>query len=127
MLENRVPRKDFGPRRDKLTGEWKRQHNEELNALYSSLNAIRVITSGRMIWAGYVVCIGGRRDAYKVNLRERDHLENLSVDRRILNFIFNKLDGKTWNGLIWLGKRTGGGACVCGNDPSGCIECKIFF
>ena len=48
----------FGPRRDEVTGEWRKRHNEELNYLYSSQNIVRVIQSRRMRWAGHVVCMG---------------------------------------------------------------------
>jgi hypothetical protein len=48
VLENRVLRRIFGPKRDETTGEWRRLHNEELNDLYSSPNIIRVIKSRRM-------------------------------------------------------------------------------
>jgi len=51
VFENRVMRRIFGPRRDKVTGEWRRLYNEELNDLYSSSNIFRVIKS-RMSWAG---------------------------------------------------------------------------
>jgi hypothetical protein len=53
MLENRVMR-IFGPKRDEMTGDWRKLHNEELNNLYSSPNIIRMIKSRRMRWAGYV-------------------------------------------------------------------------
>ena len=43
VFENKVLRRIFGPKRDEVTGEWRRLHNKELNALYSSLNIIRVI------------------------------------------------------------------------------------
>jgi len=46
------------PRRDEVTGEWRRLHNEELNDLYSSPNIVRVIQSRRMRWAGHVVHVG---------------------------------------------------------------------
>ena len=58
VFENMVLRKIFGPRRDKVTGEWRRLHNEELNDLYSSPNIVRVIKSRRMRWAGHVARMG---------------------------------------------------------------------
>ena len=48
----------FGPRKDEVTGEWRRLHNEELNDLYSSPNIVRVIKSRRMRWAGHMARIG---------------------------------------------------------------------
>ena len=48
VFENMVLRRIFGPRRDEVTGEWRRLHNEELNGLYSSLNIVRVIKSRRL-------------------------------------------------------------------------------
>ena len=59
VFENKVLRRIFGPRRDEVTGEWRRLHNEELNDLYSSPNIVRVIKSRRMIWVGHVVRRGG--------------------------------------------------------------------
>jgi hypothetical protein len=56
VFENRVLRGIFGPKRDKVTGEWRRLQNEELNDLYSSPNIIRVIKSRRIRWAGHVAC-----------------------------------------------------------------------
>ena len=56
----------FGPRRDEVTGEWRRLHNEELNDLYSSPNIVRVIKSRRMRWAGNVARMGEERGAYRV-------------------------------------------------------------
>jgi hypothetical protein len=66
MFENRVLRRIFGPKRDGVTGEWRRLHNEELNNLYSSPNIIRVIKSRRMRWAGHVVRMGEGRGAYRI-------------------------------------------------------------
>ena len=60
MFENMVLRRIFGPRRDEVTGEWRRLHNEELNDLYSSHNIGRVIKSRRMRWAGNVARWVGR-------------------------------------------------------------------
>ena len=66
MFENRVLRKVFGPKRDEVTGEWSKLHNEELNDLYSSPNIVRVIKSRRMRWAGHVARMWERRGVYRV-------------------------------------------------------------
>jgi len=58
----------FGPRRDELTAEWRRLHNEELNDLYSSPNIVRVIKARRMRWAGHVARMGEDRWVYRVLL-----------------------------------------------------------
>ena len=59
VFENRVLRRIFGPKRDGVTGEWRKLHNEELNDLYCSPNIVRVIKS-RVRWAKYVARIGER-------------------------------------------------------------------
>ena len=56
MFENRVLRRIFGPKRDNVTGEWRKLHNEDLNDLYSSPNIVWVIKS-RMRWAGHLACM----------------------------------------------------------------------
>ena len=61
VFENMVLRRIFGPRREEVTGEWRRMHNEELNDLYSSPNIVRVIKSRRMKWAGHVARMGEER------------------------------------------------------------------
>ena len=66
MFENKVLRRIFGPRRDEVTGEWRRLHNGELNDLYSSPNIVRVIKSRRMRWAGHVAHMGEERGVYRV-------------------------------------------------------------
>jgi hypothetical protein len=66
VFENRVLRMMFGPKMDKVIGEWRRLHNKELYALYSSLNIIWVIESRRMRMAGHIAHIDERRDAYGV-------------------------------------------------------------
>jgi len=66
VFENRVLRRIFGSKRDEITGEWIELHNEELNDLKSSPNAIRVIKSRRMRWTGHVARMGERRGAYRV-------------------------------------------------------------
>jgi hypothetical protein len=64
VFENRLLRRIFGPKRNDVTGEWKRLHNKELYALYSSPNIIRGIKSRRLKWAGHEARMGERRGAY---------------------------------------------------------------
>ena len=77
VFENRVLRRIFVPKRDKVTGEWRKLHNEELNDLYSSTYIVRVIKSRKIRWVGHVASMG-RGEVYTGfwwgNLRERDHL-----------------------------------------------------
>jgi hypothetical protein len=64
-FEDKVLRRIFGPKRDEVTGEWRRLHNKELYTLYSSPNIIRVTKSKRLRWAGHVARMGERRGAYR--------------------------------------------------------------
>ena len=66
VFENTVLRRIFGPKRDKVTGEWRKLHNEELNDLYASPNIVRVIKSRRISWTGHVSCMGKRKGVYRV-------------------------------------------------------------
>jgi hypothetical protein len=66
VFENRVLRRMFGLRRDKVTGEWLTLHNEEPYGFYSSPNIIRMIKSRRMRWAGHVARMGEMRDVNRV-------------------------------------------------------------
>ena len=93
-------------RMDKVTGEWRKLHNEELIDLYCSPNIVRVIEWRRMIWAGHVESKGERRG---VHLRERS-LEVPDVDGRIiLRWIFRTWDVRVRSGSSWLRIGTGGG------------------
>jgi hypothetical protein len=97
MFENRVLRGIFGSRRDEVTGEWRRLHNEELYDLYSSRNIIRVIKSRRMRWAGHVARVGEGRGAYRILLVGPEGKRPLGRPRRRweikLKCIFKKWDG----------------------------------
>jgi hypothetical protein len=64
VFENRVLRRIFGPKRDEVTGEWRKLHNEELRNLYSSPSKITTMKSRRMRWADHVARIGEKRNAY---------------------------------------------------------------
>ena len=66
MFENTVLRRIFGPKRDEVTREWRKLHNEELNDLYSSPNIVHMIKSRRMRWAGHVMHMGKRRGIYRI-------------------------------------------------------------
>jgi hypothetical protein len=65
VFENRVLRRIFGPKRDEVTGQWRKLHSGELHNLYSSPNISRQIKSRRMRWAGHVACMGGGRNVYR--------------------------------------------------------------
>jgi hypothetical protein len=76
VFENRMLRRTFGPKRDEVTGGWRKLHNEELYNLYSAPNIIRMIKSRRVRWARHVARIGEKRDAYRLlwgKQKERDH------------------------------------------------------
>ena len=66
MFENRVLRGISGSKRDEVTGEWKKLHNEELNDLYSSPNIVRAIKSRKIRWAGHIARIREKRGVYRV-------------------------------------------------------------
>ena len=91
VFENMMLRRILEPRRDEVTGEWRRLHNEELNDLYSSPNIVQMIKSRR-------------------NRRERDHWGDVGVDGWIiLGWISRRWDVGMWTGLGWPRIGTGGG------------------
>ena len=111
VVENKLLNRIFVPKRDKVTGKWRKLHREELNDLYSSPNIVRVIKSRRIRWARHVAHMGGREmyaGFWLGNLRERNHLEDPGVDGRIVRWIFRKWDVGAWTGLICLRIETGG-------------------
>jgi hypothetical protein len=77
VFENRVLRGIFGPKRDGVTGGWRKLYNEELHNVYSLPSIIRIIKSRRIRWAGHVARGGGRRGTcigyWWQSQRERDH------------------------------------------------------
>ena len=82
VFENMVLRTIFGPRRDEVTGEWRRLHNEELNDLYCSPNIVRVIKLRRMRWTGHVARMGEERGAYRVLVEKPEEKRPLGRSRR---------------------------------------------
>ena len=82
VFENKVLKTIFGPRRDEVTGDWRRLHNEEINVFYSSPNVVRVIKSRRMRWAGHVARMGVLRGVYGVLVRKPEGKSPLGRRRR---------------------------------------------
>ena len=82
VFENMVLRRIFGPRRDEVTGEWGRLHNEELKDLYSSSNIVRMIKSRRMKWAGYVARMSEERRVYRFLVGKPEGRRPLGRPRR---------------------------------------------
>jgi hypothetical protein len=97
VFENRVLRRVFGPKRDEVTGEWRKLHNEELNYLYSVTNIGRVVKSRRIRWAGHVARMGEVRGVYSALVGKPEGKSPLGRPRRrwgiILRCIFRKLEG----------------------------------
>jgi hypothetical protein len=76
VFENRVLRRVFGPKRDEVTGDWRKLHNEELHNLCSSPNIIRMIKVRSMRWAGHIARMGRRGmhiGYWWESQKERDH------------------------------------------------------
>jgi hypothetical protein len=82
VFENKVLRRVFGPKRDEVTGEWRKLHTEELNDLYSLPNIVRVVKLRRMRWVGHVACMGEERGVHRVLVRKPSHRweDNIKTD-----------------------------------------------
>jgi hypothetical protein len=103
VFENRVLRRIFGPKRDEVTGDWRKLHNEELCKLYSSPNIIRMIKSRRMRWAGHVARMGTKRNAYRILVGKPEGKRPLGRPRR--RWVDNiKIDLREigWDGMGWI-------------------------
>jgi hypothetical protein len=112
VFEDRVLRRIFGPKRDEVTGEWRRLHNKELYALYSSPNIIRVIKTRRLRWARHVARMGARRGAYRVLVGKPEGRRPLGRPRRRwednIEMDLREVGWGAWTGSIWLRIGTGG-------------------
>ena len=87
VFEDRVLRRIFGPKRDGVTGEWRKLHNEELKDLYSSPSIVRVIKSRRMRWVGHVTRMEEGRGVHKVLMGKADgknHWRDQDIDGKII-------------------------------------------
>ena len=100
VFENRVLRRIFGPKRDEVTGEFRKLHNEELNNLYSSPNIVRVIKSRRMRWAGHVARMRAGTGVYRVLVGKPEGRRPLGRPRR------------RWEDTIRMDFREVGCGCV---------------
>jgi hypothetical protein len=103
MFKNRALKRIFGPKRDEVTGEWIKLHNEELHILYSSPNIIRKIKSRRMRWAGHVARMGEERKVYRVLMGKPEGKRPLGrLRRRWKNGIRMDLREIGWGSVEWI-------------------------
>jgi hypothetical protein len=104
VFENRVLRRIFGPKRNEVTGEWRRLLNEELRDLYSSPSLIRIIKSRRMRWAGHVARMGEKRNAYRSLVGKPEGKRPLGRPRsRWVDNIRMDLGEVGWGDVDWIG------------------------
>jgi hypothetical protein len=104
VFENSVLRRIFGPKRDEVTGEWRKLHNEELHDLYSSPSIIRIIKTRRMRWAGHVARIGEKRNGYSLLVGKPEGRRPLGRPRRRwLDNIRMDLVEVGWGDVNWTG------------------------
>ena len=103
----------FGPKRDKVTEERRKLHNEELNDLYCSPNVVRVIKSRRMRWAGHVALMGERKGVYRVSVGKPERKRPLgrASHRWEDNIKMNlrRVECGAWNRVVCLRIGTVGG------------------
>jgi hypothetical protein len=103
VFENRVLRRIFGPRRDEVTGDWRKLHSEELHNFHSSQNIIRIIKSGRMRLEGHVARMGETRNTYRILVGKPEGKRPLGRPRR--TWVDNvKMDLREvgWNDMDWI-------------------------
>jgi hypothetical protein len=104
LFENRVLRRIFGPKRDEVTGEWRKLHNEELQDLFSSPSIIRILKSRRMRWAGHAARMGERRNSHRLLVRRPEGRRPLGrPKRRWLDNIRSDLVEVGWGDVGWIG------------------------
>jgi hypothetical protein len=113
LFENRVLRGIFGPKRDEVTGEWRKLHNGELYNLYLSPDIIRRIKSRRMRWAGHVARMGEGRNVYGVLVGKPEGKRPLGRPRRRwedgIKMDLREFGWRVWSGFTLLRIGTVGG------------------
>jgi hypothetical protein len=82
VFENRVLSRVYGPKRDEVTGDWRKLHNEELNGLYSLPSIVRVVKPRRMRWAGHVACMGEERGVHRMLIGKPEGKRPMGRPRR---------------------------------------------
>ena len=106
-------RRKFGPKRDEVTGEWRKLHNEEVNDLYCSPNIVRMIKSRRMRWAGNVARMGEGRGVYRVLVGKPEEKRPLGRPRHRwednIKMGLQEVGWGVWARSSWLRLGTGGG------------------
>jgi hypothetical protein len=110
VFENRILKGIFGPKRDEVTGEWRKLHNEDCHYLYSSPNIIRQIKSRLMRWAGHVARMGQERKVYKVLAGKPEGKRPLRRPRHRWKDEI-RMAGGVWIGFKWL--RIGTSSSLC--------------
>jgi hypothetical protein len=104
MFENKVLRRIFGPKRDEVTGEWRKLHNEELRDFYSSPGIIRILKTRRMRWEGHVARMGEKRNAYRLLAQKSEGKRPIGRTRcRWVHNIKMELLEIGWGGVEWIG------------------------
>ena len=113
VFENRVLRRVFGPKRDEVTGEWRKLHNEELRDLCSLPNIVQVVKSRRMRWVGHVVHMGEGRGVHRVLVGKPEGKRPLGRPRRRwednIKMDLQEVGGDLETGWSWLRIGTGRG------------------
>jgi hypothetical protein len=103
VFENRVLRRICGPKRDEVTGKWRKLYNEELHDLYSSPSIIRIIKARRMRWVGHVAQMAEKRYAYRLLVEKPERKKTLGRPRR--KWVDNIRMDLSELGLDWSGSR----------------------
>jgi hypothetical protein len=124
VFENRVLR-IFGPKRDEVTREWTKLHNEELRDLYSSPRTIRIMKSRRMRWAGHVARMGKKRNTYRLLVGKPEGKRPLGRPRRRwMDNIRMDLGEVGWGDVDWIGlAQYRNSSCEFGIEPLGSMKC----